>query len=207
MDGNLSRYILDPGPKPPAVGLKAAATTDSAIVTETIFKVLRSGGNAADAAVAGAFVQAAVEPFMTNHAGLVTLLYYEARTQRVHRPSRRGSIGEKVKGDSRAAPEAGRVSDVRPGDWPPAVVPARSAHTGRWPGGVRRAGSRADRDPTGNSTRTGPSKDPQETCPGRGSIDAKGTSPMDPGRVTKIVRHRASRPGGLAHRRRGRPRL
>ena len=29
-------------------------------------------------------VQAAVEPFMTNHAGLVTFLYYEAKTGQLH---------------------------------------------------------------------------------------------------------------------------
>jgi gamma-glutamyltranspeptidase/glutathione hydrolase len=84
MNTDLSRYILDPGPKPQAQGMKAAATTDSAIVTESILKVLRRGGNAADAAIAGALVQAAVEPFMTNHAGLVTLLYYEAKTGQIH---------------------------------------------------------------------------------------------------------------------------
>ena len=77
-------YIVDPGPKAPATGLKAAVTTDSAIVTETMLDVLRAGGNAADASVAGALVQAAVEPFMTNHAGLVTFLYHEAKTGRIH---------------------------------------------------------------------------------------------------------------------------
>src|SRR5258707_967663 len=47
-------------------------------------KILRRGGNAADAAVAGVLVQASVEPFMTNHAGLVTALYYEAETGLIH---------------------------------------------------------------------------------------------------------------------------
>jgi gamma-glutamyltranspeptidase/glutathione hydrolase len=80
----LSRYIVNPGPKKPAAGLKAAVTTDSAIVTETMVRVLKEGGNAADAAVAGCLVQAAVEPFVTNHAGQVTCLYYEARTGQIH---------------------------------------------------------------------------------------------------------------------------
>ena len=83
-DADSSRYIVNPGPKAPVTGLKAAVTTDSSIVTETMMKVLRSGGNAADAGIAGALVQAAVEPFMTNHAGLVTFLYYEAKTGQVH---------------------------------------------------------------------------------------------------------------------------
>jgi len=80
----LSRYIVNPGPKAPVTGLKAAVTTDSAIVTETMVNILAGGGTAADAAVAGALVQAAVEPFMTNHAGLVTFLYYEAKTGQIH---------------------------------------------------------------------------------------------------------------------------
>jgi len=84
MNADLSRYIVNPGPKKPVQNLKAAVTTDSAIVTETMVNVLKRGGNAADAGIAGCLVQAAVEPFMTNHAGLVTFLYYEASTGRVH---------------------------------------------------------------------------------------------------------------------------
>ena len=84
MTNNLHSYLVDPGPKTPVTGLSAAVTTDSAIVTETMVKILEAGGNAADAAIAGAMVQAVVEPFMTNHAGLVTCLYYEAKTGIVH---------------------------------------------------------------------------------------------------------------------------
>jgi gamma-glutamyltranspeptidase / glutathione hydrolase len=73
-------WIRNPGPKQPVTGLKAAVSTDNAIVTETMLQVMRDGGNAADAGVAGALVQAAVEPFMTNHTGTVTFLYYEAKT-------------------------------------------------------------------------------------------------------------------------------
>lgn len=84
MTAALQSYIRNPGPKAPVTGLRAAVTTDNAIVTETMMEVLTAGGNAADAAVAGAMVQAAVEPFMTNHAGLVTFLYYEAKTGTLH---------------------------------------------------------------------------------------------------------------------------
>jgi gamma-glutamyltranspeptidase / glutathione hydrolase len=84
MTQDLARYIVNPGPKKPVTGLRAAVTTDSAIVTEAMLAVLRRGGNAADAAVAGSLVQAATEPFVTNHAGQVTCLYYEARTGRIH---------------------------------------------------------------------------------------------------------------------------
>ena len=79
-----ARYLVNPGPKAPVGGLKAAVTTDNAIVTETMMNILKDGGNAADAVIAGAMVQAAVEPFMTNHAGLITMLYYEAKTGKIH---------------------------------------------------------------------------------------------------------------------------
>jgi gamma-glutamyltranspeptidase/glutathione hydrolase len=84
MNTDLSRYIVNPGPKKPVSGLTAAVTTDSAIVTETMMRVLERGGGAVDAAIAGALVQPAVEPFMTNHAGLVSFLYYEASTGQIH---------------------------------------------------------------------------------------------------------------------------
>ena len=84
MDKNLDRYIVNPGPKTPVTNLKAAVTTASAIVTETMLKVLKKGGKAADAAIAGARGQAAGEPVRTNHAGLVTFLYYEAKTGKIH---------------------------------------------------------------------------------------------------------------------------
>ena len=77
-------YVVNPGPKTAVTGLKAAVSTDNAIVTETMLEVLRKGGNAVDAGIAGCLVQAAVEPFMTNHTGTVTFLFYEARTGQYH---------------------------------------------------------------------------------------------------------------------------
>ena len=44
MTTDLSRYIVNPGPKVPVSGLTAAVSTDSAIVTETMVNVLKSGG-------------------------------------------------------------------------------------------------------------------------------------------------------------------
>ncbi|MBE3123830.1 MAG: gamma-glutamyltransferase [Planctomycetes bacterium] len=85
-------YIHNPGPKRTVTGLDAACSTDSAIVTETILGVLRDGGNAMDAAIAGCLVQAAVEPFMTNHTGTVTFLCYEARTRSVHQLDSSGTF-------------------------------------------------------------------------------------------------------------------
>jgi len=82
MQDGPDRWIRNPGPKKPASNLLAACSTDNSIVTQTILDVLKEGGNAIDAVIAGAMVQAAVEPFMTNHAGTVTCLYYEAATGR-----------------------------------------------------------------------------------------------------------------------------
>jgi gamma-glutamyltranspeptidase / glutathione hydrolase len=59
---------------------RAVCSTDNTIVTNTILRILREGGNAIDATIAGCIVQATVEPFMTNHTGSVTCLYYEARS-------------------------------------------------------------------------------------------------------------------------------
>ncbi len=81
---DLSRYILDPGPKPAMRGKRAVCSTDNAIVTETVLRTLADGGNAADAAIAGALVQAVVEPFMTNHTGTVSMLCYQAGSGRLH---------------------------------------------------------------------------------------------------------------------------
>ena len=45
---------------------------------------MRKGGNAADAAVAAALVQSANQQYMTNHARLITALYYDAKTRKTH---------------------------------------------------------------------------------------------------------------------------
>ena len=124
MSQDLSRYIVNPGPKTPVTGLKAAVTTDSAIVTETMVDVLKKGGNAADAGIAGCLVQAAVEPFMTNHAGLVTFLYYEARTGKVHQLD---SLGGFPSGLSPFKP-------VPPGTGPYAAIPPSAIIPGFMPG-------------------------------------------------------------------------
>jgi gamma-glutamyltranspeptidase / glutathione hydrolase len=124
VNSKLARYIVNPGPKKAVTRLKAAVTTDSAIVTETMVNVLKRGGNAADAGIAGCLVQAAVEPFMTNHAGLVTFLYYEAKTGKVHQLD---SLGGFPSGLSPFKP-------VPPGAGPYAVMPPSAIIPGFMPG-------------------------------------------------------------------------
>ena len=55
---SLQSYVNNPGPKKTVTNVVAATSTDNAIVTETIMNVLKDGGNAADAGIAGCMVQA-----------------------------------------------------------------------------------------------------------------------------------------------------
>lgn len=77
---NLSRQ----GPKEVVHGKRAVATSQSPIVTQTMLDVLKSGGNAIDAVVAGSITQATVQIDMTNHTGTVAVMYWEAKSGRFH---------------------------------------------------------------------------------------------------------------------------
>jgi gamma-glutamyltranspeptidase/glutathione hydrolase len=85
---NLSR----PGPKPAVKGMKAVASSSHPVVTDTMLEVLRGGGNAVDAGIAGCLVQAVVQPEMTNHTGTVTFLYWEAKTKKAYQLESSGSL-------------------------------------------------------------------------------------------------------------------
>lgn len=80
------------GPKTAVTGQRAVCASQSAIVTGTMRDVLASGGNAIDAAIAGALVQATVQQDMTNHAGMVTALVYEAKSGRIHQLNSMGTL-------------------------------------------------------------------------------------------------------------------
>ena len=80
------------GPKPVIQGKQAVCSSSHPIVTETMIHVLRDGGNAVDAAVAGSLVQAVVEPHMTNHAGSAAILYWEASTGRAYHLNGHGTL-------------------------------------------------------------------------------------------------------------------
>ncbi len=77
---NLSELRWQPGPKKTVKGLKAAVSTDNAVVTYSMLNILQQGGTAFDAAIAGCLLQGTIEPFMTNHAGAITFLCYQAKT-------------------------------------------------------------------------------------------------------------------------------
>lgn len=80
------------GPKEVVHGKRAVASSQSAIVTQTMLEVLRQGGNAIDAVVAGAITQATVQIDMTNHTGTVSVLYFEAKSGQVFHLNSMGTL-------------------------------------------------------------------------------------------------------------------
>jgi gamma-glutamyltranspeptidase / glutathione hydrolase len=127
MKQDIRDYIVNPGVKAAATHLRAAVTTDSAIVTEVMVDVLERGGTAADAGIAGALVQAAVEPFMTNHAGLITLLYYEAKTGKVHQLESQGSFPSGLPPFKPVPPSVGGYASMPPSANIPGFMPGLKA--------------------------------------------------------------------------------
>jgi len=80
------------GPKTAISARNAVAASQHPIVTETMLDVMREGGNAIDAGIAGCLVQATVQQDMTNHTGTVSMLFYEAATGTVHELNSMGTI-------------------------------------------------------------------------------------------------------------------
>ncbi|ANY09394.1 gamma-glutamyltransferase [Pseudonocardia sp. HH130630-07] len=80
------------GPKETVTGNRAVASSQHQVVTDTMLDVLRAGGNAIDAAIAGNLVQAVVQQDMTNHTGTVTALVYEAATGEIAELNSMGRI-------------------------------------------------------------------------------------------------------------------
>jgi gamma-glutamyltranspeptidase/glutathione hydrolase len=80
------------GPKPVARGKKAVASSQHPIVTETMLEVMREGGTAVDAAVAGCLVQATIQQEMTNHTGTVDFIFWDAKTGRAHELNSSGTL-------------------------------------------------------------------------------------------------------------------
>lgn len=86
--GDLSRQ----GTKAVVRGKQAVAASQHPIVTETMLDVLKSGGNAVDAAMAGAITQATIQLDMTNHTGTVTFLYWEAKSGKTYQLNSMGTL-------------------------------------------------------------------------------------------------------------------
>ncbi len=80
------------GPKEVVRGKRAVASSQSAIVTQTMLDVLQAGGNAVDATVAGSIAQATVQPEMTNHTGTVSWLYWDAKSRTTYQLNSMGTL-------------------------------------------------------------------------------------------------------------------
>jgi len=80
------------GDKKVARGMKAVAASQHPIVTQTMLDMLKNGGNAVDAAMAGAITQATVQLDMTNHTGTVSFLYWEAKTGKTYQLNSMGTL-------------------------------------------------------------------------------------------------------------------
>ncbi len=80
------------GPKNLAEGKKGACSSSHPLVTQTMIKVMKDGGNAIDAAIAGSLLQATIEPHMTNHGGSVLFLYWDAQTQKAYQLTSSGTL-------------------------------------------------------------------------------------------------------------------
>ena len=70
------------GSKPAAHARSAMASSNYPLVTKTMVDVMRKGGNALDAALTGLILQHVVEPQMSTLAGAMSLMYYEAKTNK-----------------------------------------------------------------------------------------------------------------------------
>ncbi|MFF5173232.1 gamma-glutamyltransferase [Micromonospora sp. NPDC000089] len=74
----------EPAKQPTATGYGGAVSTVDVTATAVGLDVLRHGGNAVDAAVAAAATLGVTEPFSAGIGGGGFLVYYDARTGRVH---------------------------------------------------------------------------------------------------------------------------
>ena len=83
MDTDTRKQLTDAarfGRKRPASGRDGIAVTSHPIVTRVATDTLRAGGNAADAALAASVAQTVVEPHMTTICGVLSMLYFDAKT-------------------------------------------------------------------------------------------------------------------------------
>jgi gamma-glutamyltranspeptidase/glutathione hydrolase len=109
------------GAKPAVSGRGAVASSQHPLVTDAMIEVIRGGGNAADAAVAGALVHGTVQQEMTNHTGTISLLYYHAATGEIHELNSMGTAVAELPPVRRVPAPRGDLS--APGHEPFAVIP------------------------------------------------------------------------------------
>ncbi len=111
---NLSDAKWLPGEKRVVKGLRAAASSDSAVVTYSMLEILGEGGNAIDAAIAACLLQAVTEPFMTNLTGTISMLYYNVREDKYYQLDSSGTIPYDLPPHMPVPPGMGEYSDLPP---------------------------------------------------------------------------------------------
>src|SRR5262249_15013074 len=109
------------GPKEPVTAGTAVCASQHPLVTDAVLDVMKAGGNAVDAAIAGCLLHATVQQEMTNHAGTVAFLYWEESTGRTYDLNSWGTIvpGRKP---FRPIPE-GKGAYATAGNAPFALIP------------------------------------------------------------------------------------
>jgi gamma-glutamyltranspeptidase/glutathione hydrolase len=70
------------GLKTPAASTKGMVICSHPLATREAVLVLKGGGNACDAALCASITQTVVEPHMTGITGILSMLYYDAATQK-----------------------------------------------------------------------------------------------------------------------------
>ncbi|CAN0027348.1 unnamed protein product, partial [Discosporangium mesarthrocarpum] len=115
------------GHRSPVLGTRAAVATSQPLASDVGLRILRSGGNAVDAAVAIAAALNVTEPCSTGLGGDCFMLYFEASTRKVHAMNGSGAAPagltlERCKADLSAAATATTVAREKPAS-PPAPAP------------------------------------------------------------------------------------
>ncbi|MEA2318583.1 MAG: gamma-glutamyltranspeptidase / glutathione hydrolase [Solirubrobacteraceae bacterium] len=92
--------VPEPAKTPTAVGSGGSASTVDPLATQTAIDVLRSGGNAVDAAVAAAGVLGVTEPFSCGIGGGGFMVVYDARRHKVDTIDSREAAPARMKPNS-----------------------------------------------------------------------------------------------------------
>ncbi len=90
--GTVCETLPKLGPKSVVKDKTSVCSSSHPLVTQTMIDVLRGGGNAVDAATAGALMSATVEPHMSNHGGSVIMLYWDAKTSKAYQLQSTGTL-------------------------------------------------------------------------------------------------------------------
>lgn len=96
-----------PGKQPVATGRGGAVSTVDPYASRAALDVLRSGGNAMDAAVAAAATLGVTEPYVAAIGGGGYITYYDARKRRVHALDGRETAPKRMRRDSFVDPATG----------------------------------------------------------------------------------------------------